>query len=643
MKKSRKIITLVLFVVVNISMNVFAQQSYREKYSNVLNHYAMNDGDSLKLKAAMFLIDNMDGHVSPDGAAVEEYVSRMKVMKKTAGIRQLQAEWYAALKKGSVINVPDSAVVSDSYLIHNIDAAFDAWEKARWKETITFEQFCRYILPYRVNDEHIGEEWRNALRQQYGSLIENTTDMKTAFAMVKDSVFRTVVLSNKYCQYTLDPMICKRIGRAECGQRCVLLVAVLRSLGIPAVIDCTPMWADYSNKGHAWVSIVNDNGDTYTVYENDDIAKQFNPIDASLFISRYKIKPEDNCPYEVKTGKTPVKIYRICYEKCNNVEACDPNILASQFIMDVSQRYGLETDITMKAEGDIPVYLCAYLSGAEWMPVAKAVPKGGDVVFHNVGKGSVCVPMRVDGGMRHYLSCPFLVGEDGIEKVFVPSATKMQTITIDRKYPLCSYITDTWAFMRGGTFEGAMVENFEDADTLAVITTMPYGMTTFEVSSVNKYRYLRYHAPKINRSSLAELQFYATDDTGRCHLLSGDQLADGVDMSTVVNVFDGNPATSCKGLQVGYTVGLDLGEGCESRINKIAFAPSTDLNFVERNHLYELWYFDIEWHLIGRVFSKDDKLSFDGVPEGALLLLKDKTKGVEERIFEYRAGRQIWH
>lgn len=116
MKKSRKIITLVLFVVVNISMNVFAQQSYREKYSNVLNHYAMNDGDSLKLKAAMFLIDNMDGHVSPDGAAVEEYVSRMKVMKKTAGIRQLQAEWYAALKKGSVINVPDSAVVSDSYL-----------------------------------------------------------------------------------------------------------------------------------------------------------------------------------------------------------------------------------------------------------------------------------------------------------------------------------------------------------------------------------------------------------------------------------------------------------------------------------------------------------------------------------------------
>lgn len=642
MNRMFNFVILLLLAAANIA-TAFAGQSYRGKYANVLRHYSKHASDSLKYKAAMFLIDNMDGHVSPEGTAMEKYVWRIKTMEKATGIRRLQAEWYSALKEGSVANVPDSAVVSDSFLVNNIDAAFDAWEKAPWKEEVTFGLFCRYILPYRVSDEHIGEEWRSALRRQYAPLIDGVTDIRRAFAVVKDSVFKTVVLSNKYCPYTLDPITCNRIGRAECGQRCVLLVAVLRSLGIPAVIDGTPMWADYSNKGHAWVAMVGGHGDTYTVYEDDDTAKQFNPIDASQFLSRYKIKPEDKCPYDVKTEKTSVKVYRICYERCNKVEACDPKILASPFIMDVSRQYGLATDITLEADGDTPVYLCAYLSGIDWAPVAKAMPESGEVTFRSVGKGSVCVPVRVDGGRRHYLSCPFLVGENGIEKMFVPSATDRQTVTIDRKYPLCSYITDTWAFMRGGTFEGSMTDTFDDADTLAMIATMPYGMTDLDVSSVKMYRYLRYHAPKVNRSSLAELQFYTTDETGGRRLLSGNHLADGVDMSKVDNAFDGNPATSCKGLQVGYTMGIDLGEGKESRVTNIIFAPSTDLNFVERDHLYELYYFDTEWHLVGRVYSKGEKLTFDGVPEGALLLLKDKTKGVEERIFEYSADRQIWH
>ena len=142
---------------------------------------------------------------------------------------------------------------------------------------------------------------------------------------------------------------------------------------------------------------------------------------------------------------------------------------------------------------------------------------------------------------------------------------------------------------------------------------------------------------------MAELQFYTSDEEGNMQLLSGTRIAVGVDIANVEKVFDGNPATSCKGLQVGYTIGIDLGEDNECRLAKVRFAPSTDLNFVEKGHLYELYYFDTDWHFVGRAYSKGSSLTFDGVPEGALLLLKDKTKGVEERIFEYRDGKQIWH
>lgn len=642
MSRAYGILVMVL-VAVSLSATAYAAQGYAQKYANVLSHYSVHGVDSLKYKAAVFLIDNMDGHVSPEGTAIENYIYRVETMKKSTGIRQLQAEWYDALKTGKVAYLPDSAVVTSSYLIKNIDAAFYAWESSPWKSEVTFDAFCRYILPYRVNDEHIGKEWRDSLSAQYGPLLEGITDMRRAFAIVKDSVFKTVVLSNKYCPYTLDPMTCSKIGRAECSQRCILLVAVLRSLGIPAVIDGTPMWADYSNKGHAWVAVVTGNGNTYTVYEQDGMAKMFNPIDASQFLSRYKVRGEDKCPYEVKTEKTPVKVYRICYERCNDVDASDPKVLASPFIKDVSQRYGLATDITFEVNCDGPIYLCSFLSGADWMPVAKAKPKDGKVKFLNVGKGAVCVPVVVADGHRQYLSCPFLVGDNGVEKMFVPSGNEKRTITIDRKYPLCSYITDTWAFMRGGTFEGAMNEAFKNADTLATITTMPYGMTEINVSSPQKYRFLRYHAPKANRSSMAELQFYTSDEEDNMQLLSGTRIAVGVDIANVEKVFDGNPATSCKGLQVGYTIGIDLGEDNECRLAKVRFAPSTDLNFVEKGHLYELYYFDTDWHFVGRAYSKGSSLTFDGVPEGALLLLKDKTKGVEERIFEYRDGKQIWH
>ena len=151
--------------------------------------------------------------------------------------------------------------------------------------------------------------------------------------------------------------------------------------------------------------------------------------------------------------------------------------------------------------------------------------------------------------------------------------------------------------MRGATFEGSMTENFSVADTLAIINAVPSYMTTINITSSKRYRFLRYHAPKLNRSSLAELQFYTSDDTGGIKLLTGSLFASGVDSANFGNVFDGNPATTCKGVSVGYMIGLDLGEGNEQNLTKITFSPSTDLNFVEKGHLYELYYYDTEWKM----------------------------------------------
>lgn len=637
---------LTILLILSLTMQcspVSAIQGYREKYANVLRHYSQQATDSLKYKAALFIIDNMEGHCSPEGVAMDKYIAHIQTMKKAKGIRELQATWQASLKDGDVDIVPDSAVVSDDFLINDIDNAFSTWQRSQWKDSVPFSLFCRYILPYRINDEHFGGNWREPLREQYGAVIEGVEDIRKAFAIVRDTVFKVVALSNSYCKYNLDPLTCNIVGRAECSQRCILLVAVLRALGIPAAIDGTPMWADYSNKGHAWAAMIMGNGDTYTVFEKDKEAKRLNPVDASQFMPRYKTWKNDGFPYYIKASKTPVKIYRMCYDRCNEVGEYDVMWLKNSFIKDVSAEYGLTSNVAIKTDCASAVYLCAYMSGRDWMPVAKAFSEDGNVIFPNVGKGSVCVPIAVVDGKKKALSCPFLVESNGIERWFSPSPSGARTITIDRKYPLCSYTTDTWAGMRGAVFEGSMTADFSVADTLAVITAVPSYMTTIDVSSSKRYRFLRYHAPRLNRSSLAELRFYTSGDTGDTKLLAGRHFAEGVDSANIGNVFDGNPATICKGISVGYTIGLDLGEGNSQSVKKITLSPSTDLNFVEKGHLYELYCYDTEWKMLGRVYAHEDKLTFDNVPENAILLLKDRSGGMEERIFEYRDGKQVWH
>ena len=128
---------------------------YREKYRGVLTHYQVEDRDSLKYKAALFLIDNMKGHESVSGEGIKEYIHQLRSFKPKTNIGKLSRAWENCNKKQNTLFVPDSMIVTDDYLISNIDDAFSAWETARWKKNVSFKQFCKYILPYKVDNEYL--------------------------------------------------------------------------------------------------------------------------------------------------------------------------------------------------------------------------------------------------------------------------------------------------------------------------------------------------------------------------------------------------------------------------------------------------------------------------------------------------------
>ena len=98
----------------------------------------------------------------------------------------------------------------------------------------------------------------------------------------------------------------------------------------------------------------------------------------------------------------------------------------------------------------------------------------------------------------------------------------------------------------------------------------------------------------------------------------------------------------------GLAVGIILISGVMDfnkpvSINKIIYTPRNDDNNIHAGDLYELFYWEYNhWMSLGQQRAIESKLTYTNVPDNTLLLLKDLTKGEEERIFTYENDKQVW-
>lgn len=79
-------------------------------------------------------------------------------------------------------------------------------------------------------------------------------------------------------------------------------------------------------------------------------------------------------------------------------------------------------------------------------------------------------------------------------------------------------------------------------------------------------------------------------------------------------------------------------------MGSVRFLPRNDDNFIREGETYQLFFWNgMEWELIKTLKgNRNGVLHVENVPKNALLLLHNRTKGREERIFTYEDNKQVW-
>ena len=101
----------------------------RKELEKVLKHYGKSAGDSLKLRAAEFLIVNMPGKYAEYYDAPWNDVATVYLRWTSSSDRQLVLDTYHL---DQPVRQDDITHITADYLINNIELSFQVWQATPW-------------------------------------------------------------------------------------------------------------------------------------------------------------------------------------------------------------------------------------------------------------------------------------------------------------------------------------------------------------------------------------------------------------------------------------------------------------------------------------------------------------------------------
>ena len=630
----------------------------RTELEKVIDRYQKNPADSLKLKSAIFLISNIEDNKYYAGDWMDQFD---QVFAKSASLDNtpflklkdsIESEIGRNGQKKSK-QQKDLTTLSSGYLIKNIDQAYDAWQKAPWKSSVSFDAFCNYILPYKSLSEQ-PEDWRTDLYNRYQHLLldpdipKNMEDVCCALVADEKRWFRYTEAFNNYpAAISINNII--KGHRGDCREMSNLAAYSARALGIPVAIDYTPQWGNH-NSGHIWNSLI----------VNDSTSLSFIGAEGT---------PGDYTSVTRGEGKM-AKAYRFSQKIIESGFAARairrgisdlPKTIENPRILDVTSLYTETADFTLNINGKngTPVYLCIFHNG-NWRAIDGGFIEENKVSYKQIGRNILYIPMFYNS-KKHKPACPpIIVPLDGGPIEVNSNNLEPQSIKIYRKFPFKRQRTK-WTlaqYLISARFEGSNTPDFSNPILLHLA---PEPMKWYYLNQINgridrdhiqyeqlweqapihqtdSFRYVRMKAGDNIPFKLGELEFYTGVDTT---LLTGLPIGN---LPHPERAFDGVPGYSIikeDELENDRWLGLDLGN--KKTISKIRYLATNDKNEITPNRIYELYYWKDKWISLGSQESNAHYLEFTEAPRGGVYWLNClNCSTVEERPFTIENNKQVW-
>ncbi len=411
------------FLPENIQVALDSAKINKTELQKVIEYYK---NDSLKLKAAYFLIGNMQDHCYTKSKIVDTAGQDIdfKVLDY-ANYDVMRSAWDSLEAQIGTIDfkrdtiIYDLQLLSSDYLINNIELAFKAWQNP-WAKNLTFDEFCEYILPYRSSNEPI-EEWRAQFIDRYNWLKDSMKDPSNPIEAA------TLINQEIKSWYKFDPLFYRHptdLGlsemfeykRGRCEDMTNLAIYAMRSQGIPVMSDYTPAWPNTGNN-HAWNATINKNkeivifmgglDDPYVYHLDNKKAKVYRKTFAKQTQSLAAIAPS----YEALPGWLGYAYYKDV--TASYISTCNPQINL----------------IEEKPDSINFAYLSVFNSG-EWKAIQWGEIKNQTATFLDMGKDIVYMPCYYRNGKLQEANKPFLLDNDAKLTYFIPDTNLLTNLTI---------------------------------------------------------------------------------------------------------------------------------------------------------------------------------------------------------------------
>lgn len=524
-------------------------------------------------------------------------------------------------------STPDAETLKAEYLAANLEDAWEQYKSRKWNRGLPLEAFCEYILPYRVGDEKL-TEWRKPYREWLAPLADTllTIGNSVDAARLVSEFIKTPPYNDEISIPHRSALSLLETPYGYCRDDCDRTLYAMRSVGIPVAVDIMPVSPE-NGASHQW----------NVVWDNDDSRMR-------MFDNEKLLPTRDSIHYDQRRRG---KVYRCTfapeldrlarYRKAKN----PPASLLGLRLKDVTAEYFGHNSASVELFGDEidDVYLGIFTPKGI-VPADIADVDGSKAVFTDIEPNLIYFPITGAGGGYTVCGYPFMVSRSGTVHTFVPDGSRTEAMTLTRKYCFRFKYKERMELVVGTRVQSAPTAKGPWSDLHTVTEPPATNYYPIPLPHPLKDRYLRIFKPAGTGPNIAEV-VASSDSLGlRPYPLSiaGDEenrrlfgkITDG-DILTLSSLPEGT-------------------EDCIIRIDStdelrhLFLVPHNDDNFVVPAQEYELLYFagPEGWKSAGRRMSTGFSIDFE-VPKGAVLWLRNLTKGREEQIFIWHDGRQLFN